>query len=64
MGIQSFVPTATSPLIQVTLKKSAKAVVYTRSFNKIDAYFSYVGGLIGTIIGFMFIMEKYNEKAF
>ena len=37
---------------------------YERSFNKIDAYFSYVGGLVGTIIGLIFIMEFYTEKAY
>ena len=48
----------------ITFKSSKANATYQRSFNKIDAYFSYVGGLIGTIIGLMLIMEKYNEKAY
>ena len=39
-------------------------MTFTREFNKVDNYFSYVGGLIGTIIGFIFIMGKYTEKAY
>ena len=37
---------------------------YNRSFNKIDNYFSYVGGLIGTILGLIFIMGVFSEKAY
>lgn len=37
---------------------------YQRNFNKLDAYFSYVGGLVGTIIGLIFIMSFYTEKAY
>lgn len=39
-------------------------VTYDRSFNKIDNYFSYVGGLIGTILGVMIVMNSYSEKAY
>ena len=48
----------------ITFRKSSETTTYNRSFNKFDEYFSYVGGLIGTIIGFMIIMERYNEKAY
>ena len=48
----------------VTFKKSSKTVKYTRTFNKIDSYFSYVGGLVGTIIGLIFIMGPYTEKSY
>ena len=47
----------------ITFKSSKANATYQRSFNKIDAYFSYAGGLIG-IIGLMLIMERYNEKAY
>ena len=59
-----FLPNATSHLCQVRITKSSSSVVYHRSFNKVDAYFSYVGGLVGTIIGLIFIMELYTEKAY
>jgi hypothetical protein len=64
LASQSYIPNSGQPFIQLVLKKSPETTTFSRSFNKIDSYFSYVGGLIGTIIGFMFIMEKYNEKAF
>ena len=38
--------------------------MYKRGFNKIDTYFSYVGGLVGTIIGLIFIMGPYTEKTY
>jgi len=44
--------------------KSPSASTFNRSFNKVDAYFSYVGGLVGTIIGIFFIMGPYTEKAY
>jgi hypothetical protein len=39
-------------------------VAYQRSFNKIDSFFSYVGGLIGTILGFMLFMNTFTEMSF
>lgn len=51
-------------LADVRLIKSTQTKTYNRSFNKVDTYFSYVGGLIGTIIGLIFIMSKYNETAY
>ena len=39
-------------------------MTYKRTFNKLDAYFSYVGGLVGTIIGLIFIMGPYTEKTY
>ena len=49
---------------QVMFSKGASTTTYTRSFNKIDAYFSYVGGLVGTIIGLIFILNNYTQKAY
>ena len=51
-------------LAQVIFRKSSKVVTYHREFNKFDAYFSYVGGLVGTIIGMIFIMGPYTEKTY
>lgn len=42
------------------LYKSSSSTTYQRSFNKIDTFFSYVGGLVGAIIGTMLIVQKYT----
>ena len=49
---------------ELTYARSPVDRLYERSFNKIDNYFSYVGGLIGTIIGLIFIMGIFSEKAY
>ena len=48
----------------IEVKKSTKSVTYYRSFNKLDTYLSYVGGLVGTLIGLVFFMGPYTEKCF
>lgn len=50
----------------ITLKftKSNRKTTYTRSFNKIDNYFSYIGGLVGTILLIFFLIQKYSETAY
>lgn len=57
-------PNLTFALAEVRFLKSDKTTVYSRTFNKVDTYFSYVGGLIGTLIGLIFIIGKYNETAY
>ena len=44
--------------------RSAVDRTYERSFNKLDNYFSYVGGIIGTVLGIIFIMALFSEKAY
>jgi len=39
-------------------------VTYYRNFNKLDTYLSYIGGLVGTLIGMIFIMGSYTEKSY
>lgn len=51
-------------MAQINFNAAAKSSTITRSFNKIDEYLSYVGGLVGTIIGIFFIMSFYTEKAY
>ena len=46
------------------MMKSSTKTTYQRSFNKIDEFFSYVGGLIGTILGFMLFMKHFSLMAF
>ena len=57
-------PTPGQYLAEIRFNKSPKIINYTRTFNTIDNYMSYVGGLIGTIFGLMFLLGKYNEKAY
>ena len=45
---------------QVYFQKAAAKYSYTRGFNKIDNFASYVGGLIGTILGMVFILNVYS----
>lgn len=42
------------------LLKSSTSISYLRSFNKLDSFFSYVGGLVGTILGFMLIVQSFT----
>ena len=60
----NFIPVADQPLVVIDFQKSSKKITFERSYNTLDMYMSYVGGLIGTIIGLMFILTKYNEKAY
>jgi hypothetical protein len=46
------------------IMKSSKSTSYVRSFNKVDSFFSYVGGLVGTILGLMLFMQKFTEMAY
>ena len=44
--------------------KDSKHLGYKRAFNKLDEFFSYVGGLIGTILGLMLFMSKFSLTSF
>lgn len=44
--------------------KSSSKTTYSRAFNKIDQFFSYVGGLIGTILGVMLFMGNFAFMSF
>lgn len=48
----------------IIFTKTAEATIFYRSFTKLDTYFSYVGGLIGTIVGAFFLMRNYSECAY
>lgn len=56
--------TPAKPYAKFAFNKATYTTTYSRSFSKIDTYFSYVGGLIGTIIGFIFILNFYTQKAY
>lgn len=59
-----YVTSGNKPYAEVVFTKNPETTTYTRSFNKVDTYFSYVGGLIGTIIGLIFILNSYTEMAY
>lgn len=59
-----YIPKPGQNLAEILFQKSTSTSTYSRSFNKVDAYFSYVGGLVGTILGLIFIMGFYTEKAY
>lgn len=44
--------------------KSSLQTTFSRSFNKIDQFFSYVGGLVGTILGLMLFMGNFTSMAY
>lgn len=50
--------------IEIVFNKASTSTIYTRSFSKIDDYFSYVGGLVGTILLFFFILGNYSQKSY
>lgn len=50
--------------VSISFSKSNRNTVYTRAFNKIDDFFSYIGGLIGSALAAFFILKSYSEKAF
>ena len=57
---KDYVLTEGQPMSSITFKKSSNLVKHTRSFNKVDTYLSYVGGLVGTIVTLVFFMGKYT----
>lgn len=50
--------------VVINFQKSPDAVTYSRSFQKVDDFLSYVGGLVGLIFGFIFILNSYSELCF
>ena len=56
----SYIPQANQELAEFKFNKSPRNIKFGRNYNTIDTYLSYVGGLIGTIIGFMFFLGKYS----
>ena len=52
---------ANAPYAQIQFLRSSTSVTYHRSYNKVDQYLSYVGGLVGTVLGLFFLISFYNE---
>lgn len=54
------VPVVNGVYASVEFMKSPITRTYTRSFNKADDFFSYVGGLVGSILVAFFVVSTYS----
>jgi hypothetical protein len=43
--------------------KSANSLVYNREVQKISVVFSYIGGLVGAITAFLFLVKSYADSS-
>jgi hypothetical protein len=55
--------TANVPTVSVYLAKSENSLMYNRQVQKISAVFSYIGGLVGAITAFLFLIKIYNDSS-
>lgn len=46
--------------LRLYMRKTANEMIYERSYKRIDATLSYIGGLFGSIILLLFFMRFYN----
>lgn len=49
--------------VDFTFNKASTTITYTRSFGKVDDYFSYIGGLIGSALVLFFMLKSYSERS-
>jgi hypothetical protein len=54
----------TGDYVSVQFSKSSRTTTYSRSFNKLDNYFSYIGGLLGSALGIFFLLNYYSEQSY
>lgn len=60
----STIPVLADTYALIHFEKSSTYTSYTRTYQKLDTLLAYVGGLIGTILGLIFILHSYNEICF
>ena len=60
----TFKTTSSGTYVRLTWYKSPMTMICHRSFNKVDEYLAYVGGLIGAMVALLFIMSNFSEKAY
>ena len=58
------VPTSGTDYARVLFEQSSTSVIYYRSYNRVDDFLAYVGGLISSAIAIIFIMSFYNEFSY
>jgi hypothetical protein len=51
------------PLVTLILAKSSNSLVYDRQVQKVAAVFSYVGGLVGAVTAFLFLVKSYTDSS-
>jgi hypothetical protein len=57
-------PIARNTYFNMAFTKSAIVAKYNRTFSKIDNFLSYIGGLVGTLMGLLFIVGSYNQLCY
>jgi len=57
-------PGTTLSLTTIKFRKGKTFTTYTRDYQRIDDFLAYVGGLISTVIGSLFIMGSYSELCY
>lgn len=55
------IPIVNDVYAQITFTKAATYPIYTRSFNKVDDFLSYVGGLVSTVLLIFFTFSNYSS---
>lgn len=60
----STIPVLADTYALIHFEKSGTYTSYTRTYQKLDTLLAYVGGLIGTILGLIFILHSYNELCY
>lgn len=58
------IPVLSDTYALIHFEKANTFVYYSRNYQKIDSLLAYVGGLIGTILGVIFILHSYNELCY
>ena len=55
------IPLASEALATIRIEKSSKKIIVERSYQKLDEMLSYIGGLFGIIVGFLYyLINDYN----
>jgi hypothetical protein len=52
-----------TPLATIYLAKSSISLTYHREVQKVAAVLSYVGGLVGAITAFLFLVRSYTDSS-
>ena len=58
------IPSSGNDYARVLFEQSSTSVTYVRSYDRVDDFLSYVGGLISSAIAIIFIMSFYNEFSY
>ena len=59
-----FKVTNSQPYAVYILRKDQASITYTRQVQKISEVLSFIGGIIGAILGLLFILNSYTSFSF